>query len=186
MVVTRGFYAWHLSTKPSEHTMSQFNVSKLSRRTALVAGLTLALAGCATPSGPVNLADTIAANPALSTLSTLVVQSGLTETLKTGGPFTVFAPTNDAFKAVPAAAMADLAKHPEKLKAVLTYHVVPGKTMAADVKNSNAKTVNGANAALAKAGDFVTIENGAVVTPDLLATNGVVHTVDTVLMPPKK
>jgi uncharacterized surface protein with fasciclin (FAS1) repeats len=166
--------------------MSQYKVSTLPRRAALVAGLALALGGCATPSGPVNLADTIAANPALSTLNTLVVQAGLTETLKTGGPFTVFAPTNDAFKAVPAAAMADLAKHPEKLKNVLTYHVIPGKTMAADVKNSNAKTVNGATVALSKAGDFVTIESGAVVTANLAATNGVIHTVDTVLMPPRK
>jgi uncharacterized surface protein with fasciclin (FAS1) repeats len=106
--------------------------------------------------------------------------------LKTGGPFTVFAPTNDAFKAVPAATLADLAKHPEKLKDVLTYHVIPGKTMAADVKNSNAKTVNGANVALSKAGDFVTVESAAVVTPNMVATNGVIHTVDTVLMPPKK
>jgi len=166
--------------------MSQFNVSTLSRRATLVAGLALVLAGCATPSGPVNLADTIASNPALSTLNTLVVQAGLTDTLKSGGPFTVFAPTNDAFKAVPATAMADLAKHPEKLKDVLTYHVIPGKTMAADVKNSNAKTVNGATVALSKAGDFVTIESAAVVTADLVATNGVIHTVDTVLMPPKK
>ncbi len=166
--------------------MTLLNVSTLTRRSTLVAGLTLALAGCATPSGPVNLADTIASNPALSTLNTLVVQAGLNDTLRSGGPFTVFAPTNAAFKAVPAAAMAELAKNPEKLKEVLTYHVVPGKTMAADVKNSNAKTVNGANVALSKAGDFVTIESAAVVTPDLVATNGVIHTVDTVLMPPKK
>lgn len=166
--------------------MSQFNVSLLSRRTAVVAGLALALAGCATTSTPVNLAESIAANPALSTLNGLVVKAGLADTLKTGGPFTVFAPTNDAFKAVPAATMADLAQHPEKLKAVLTYHIVPGKTMAADVKNSNAKTVNGANVALSKAGDFVTIESGAVVTADLAATNGVVHTIDTVLLPPVK
>jgi uncharacterized surface protein with fasciclin (FAS1) repeats len=166
--------------------MTQFTVFAMTRRAALAASITLTIAGCATPSGPVNLAETIAATPSLSTLSTLVAQAGLTETLKTGGPFTVFAPTNDAFKAVPAATLSDLAKDPEKLKAVLTYHVVPGKTMAADVKNSNAKTVNGANVALAKAGDFVTIDSGAVVTANLLATNGVIHTVDTVLMPPKK
>jgi uncharacterized surface protein with fasciclin (FAS1) repeats len=169
-----------------EHTMSLFNVSTLSRRTAVVAGLALALAGCATPSGPVNVADTIAANPSLTTLNELVAKAGLTDTLKTGGPFTVFAPTNDAFKAVPAATMTDLANHPEKLKDVLTYHVIPGKTMAADVKNSNATTVNGATVALSKAGDFVTIESAAVVTPNLVATNGVVHIVDTVLLPPKK
>jgi uncharacterized surface protein with fasciclin (FAS1) repeats len=166
--------------------MSQFNVSTISRRTTLVASLVLALAGCATTSSPINLADSIAANPSLSTLNGLVVKAGLTDTLKTGGPFTVFAPTNDAFKAVPAATMADLAQHPEKLKAVLTYHVVPGKTMAAEVKNSDVKTVNGANVALAKAGDFVTIESGAVVTADLAATNGVIHTIDTVLLPPVK
>jgi uncharacterized surface protein with fasciclin (FAS1) repeats len=166
--------------------MSQFNVSTISRRTTLVAGLVIALAGCATTSGPVNLADSIAANPALSTLNGLVIKAGLSDTLKTGGPFTVFAPTNDAFKAVPAATMADLAQHPEKLKDVLTYHVVPGKTMAADVKNSNVKTVNGANVALAKAGDFVTIESGAVVTANIVATNGVIHTIDTVLLPPAK
>jgi uncharacterized surface protein with fasciclin (FAS1) repeats len=166
--------------------MSQFNVSTISRRTTLVAGLVIALAGCATTSGPVNLADSIAANPALSTLNGLVIKAGLSDTLKTGGPFTVFAPTNDAFKAVPAATMADLAQHPEKLKDVLTYHVVPGKTMAADVKNSNVKTVNGANVALAKAGDFVTIESGAVITANIVATNGVIHTIDTVLLPPAK
>ena len=166
--------------------MSQFNVFALSRRTALLASLTLAMAGCATPSGPVNLADSIAANPALSTLNTLVAQAGLTETLKSGGPFTVFAPTNEAFKAVPAATLADLGKNPGKLKEVLTYHVIPGKVMAADVKNSNVKTVNGANVALSKAGDFVTVESGAVVTANLVATNGVIHTVDTVWMPPKK
>ncbi len=166
--------------------MSMFNLATLSHRTTLVAGLALALAGCATTSGPVNLADSIAANPALSTLNGLVVKAGLTETLKTGGPFTVFAPTNDAFKAVPAATMADLAQNPEKLKAVLTYHVIPGKTLSADVKNSNAKTVNGANVALAKAGDFVTIESGAVVTANVVATNGVIHTIDTVLLPPVK
>ncbi len=175
-----------LSTPTMERTMSLFNVSTPSRRAALVAGLVLSLAGCATPSGPVSLADTIAANPSLSTLNELVIKAGLNDTLKTGGPFTVFAPTNDAFKAVPAAAMADLAQHPDKLKAVLTYHVIPGKTMAADVKNSNVKTVNGANLALAKAGDFVTVESGAVVASNLVATNGVIHTVDTVLMPPKK
>ncbi len=162
------------------------NVFTLSRRTALVASLALAMTGCATQSGPVNLADSIAANPALSTLNGLIAQAGLTETLKTGGPFTVFAPTNDAFKALPATALTDLAKQPAKLKEVLTYHVIPGKLMAADIKNSNIKTVNGANVALAKAGDFVTIENAAVITADMVATNGVIHTVDTVLMPPKK
>ncbi len=156
------------------------------RRTTLMAAISLAIAGCATTPKPVNLADSVASNPSLSTFNTLAVQTGLSETLKSGGPFTVFAPTNDAFKAVPAATMADLSKHPEKLKEVLNYHVTSGKLMAANIKNGDVKTLNGANAALSKAGDFVTVENAAVVVADLGATNGVVHTIDTVMMPSRK
>lgn len=166
--------------------MSLINALTTTRRTALLAALTLAMAGCATTPTPVNLADSLAAQPGLSTFQGLVAKAGLTDTLKSGGPYTVFAPTNEAFKAVPAAAMDDLAKHPEKLKAVLNYHVISGKATAAEIKNSNAKTLEGSNLALAKAGDFVTVESAAVVTPNLMATNGVIHTIDTVLMPPKK
>lgn len=184
--VTISFYAWRLSTNAMENTMSLFNALTTTRRTALLGALTLAMTGCATTSAPVNLADSLARQPGLSTFQSLVGKAGLTETLKSGGPFTVFAPTNDAFKAVPAATMDDLAKHPEKLKAVLSYHIVVGKMPAADIKNGNAKTVEGSNVALGKAGDFVTVESAAVVTPNLAATNGVIHTVDTVLMPPKK
>lgn len=155
-------------------------------RTALLAAITLTLGACATTPTPSHLADSVASNPSLSTFNTLVAQGGLSETLKSGGPFTVFAPTNDAFKALPAATMADLGKNPEKLKDVLSYHVTPGKLMAADIKNSNAKSLGGATLALAKAGDFVIVESATVVTADLGATNGVVHTIDTVLMPPKK
>ncbi len=166
--------------------MSLFNALTTTRRTALLAALTLAMTGCATTSGPVNLAESVASQPALSTFQSLVTQAGLTETFKSGGPFTVFAPTNDAFKAVPAATLADWTKHPEKLKDVLSYHVINGKSTAADIKNSNVKSLQGANVALSKAGDFVTIESAAVVTPNLTATNGVIHTIDTVLVPPKK
>lgn len=166
--------------------MTTFTFLSATRRTVLAAAFAATMAGCATTTTPVNLAETIAKTPTLSTLSSLVAKAGLTETLKTGGPFTVFAPTDDAFKAVPASTMDDLAMHPEKLKDVLTYHVIPGKTMAADVKNSNAKTVNGASVALSKAGEFVTIESAAVVKADIGATNGVVHIIDTVLLPPKK
>lgn len=156
------------------------------RRSLLAAGFVATLAGCATGPQATNLADTLAKTPSLSTLNSLVGQAGLTDTLKTGGPFTVFAPSNEAFKAVPAKTMSDLAKDPAKLKEVLTYHVLDGKTMAADVKNSNAKTVNGANVALSKAGDFVTIEGALVTEANIAATNGVVHVIDTVLLPPAK
>jgi uncharacterized surface protein with fasciclin (FAS1) repeats len=154
----------------------------LSTVAAIVA--VFAVAGCATPSSPQSVADTIAAKPQLSTLNTLVGKTGLTDTLKGTGPFTVFAPSNDAFAKVPAKTMDDLAKDPAKLKAVLTYHVLPGKVMAADGKNGSSKTVNGANLALSKAGDFVTVEDAMVQTADISATNGVVHIVDSVLIPP--
>lgn len=157
-----------------------------NRRALIAAAVVATLSGCATQSSPVSVADTIAAKPELSTLSSLVVKAGLTDTLKSAGPFTVFAPTNAAFAKVPAKTMDDLGKDPAKLKAVLTYHVVPGKVMAADVKNGNAKTVNGANLALSKAGDFVTVEDGMVQTADVTATNGVVHVVDSVLIPPTR
>ena len=155
-----------------------------NRRVLIAAAVVATVAGCATQPNPVSVADTLAARPDLSTLSGLVVKAGLTDTLKGTGPFTVFAPTNAAFAKVPAKSMDDLGKDPARLRAVLTYHVVPGKVMAADVKNSNAKTVNGANLALSKAGDFVTVEDGMVQTADVQATNGVVHVIDSVLIPP--
>lgn len=142
------------------------------------------LSGCATMQSPTTVAETIAANPQLSTLNSLIVKAGLTDTLQGAGPFTVFAPSNEAFAKVPAKTMETLAANPAQLKSVLTFHVVPGKTMAVDVKNSNAKTVQGANVALSKAGTYVTVEDAVVQTADISATNGVVHVVDAVLMPP--
>lgn len=159
----------------------------LNRRFLISAAVVATLSGCATQSTPVSVADTLAARPELSTLSGLVVKAGLTNTLKGTGPFTVFAPTNAAFAKVPAKTMDDLGKDPARLAAVLTYHVIPGKVMAADIKtNSNVKTVNGANVAVSKAGEFVTVEDGLVQTADIAATNGVVHVIDSVLIPPAR
>ncbi len=159
----------------------------MSRRIALATAVAAlaTLAGCATTSQPVSVADTLARDPQLSTVSGLVAKAGLTDTLKGTGPFTVFAPTNDAFKAVPQRTLDELAANPDRLKAVLTYHVLPGKVGSAEVKNGNAKTVQGANLALSKAGTFVTVEDAMVQTADVAATNGVVHTIDRVLMPPR-
>ena len=142
------------------------------------------VSGCATMQAPVSVAETIAANPQLSTLNGLIVKADLVDTLKGAGPFTVFAPNNDAFTKVPAKTMAALGADPALLKSVLSYHVVPGKTMAADVKNGNAKTVQGANLALSKAGSFVTVEDAVVQMADITASNGVVHVIDAVLIPP--
>lgn len=144
------------------------------------------LSGCASVRGPVTVAETLAAQPQLSTLNSLVIKAGLSDTLKGAGPFTVFAPTNEAFAKVPAKTMEMLANDPAQLKDVLTYHVIAGKIMVADVKNGNSKTVNGANLALSRAGEFVTVEDAVVQMPDVSATNGVVHVVDSVLLPPKR
>jgi len=161
----------------------------ISRRFASVAVAT-ALSALATVSAaqtsPVSVADALARDPQLSTLNSLVTKAGLTDTLKGAGPFTVFAPTNDAFKAVPQKTLDEVAADPALLKSVLTYHVLAAKVSAADVKNGNVKTVQGANVAVSKAGEFVTVEDAMVQKADIAATNGVIHTVDRVLMPPKR
>jgi uncharacterized surface protein with fasciclin (FAS1) repeats len=161
----------------------------ISRRLASVAVATT-LSALATVSAaqtsPVSVADALARDPQLSTLNSLVTKAGLTDTLKGAGPFTVFAPTNDAFKAVPQKTLDEVAANPALLKSVLTYHVLAAKVNAADVKNGNVKTVQGANVAVSKAGEFVTVEDAMVQQADIAATNGVIHTVDRVLMPPRQ
>ena len=157
----------------------------MKRRSWLLGLLALSLAGCASMQ-PKNVPEVIAADPELSTLSKLISDAGLTPTLAGTGPFTVFAPTNAAFKNVPAKTMDELAKNKQLLTEVLTFHVVPAKAMAADVKQGNVKSVNGANLALSKAGTYVTVEDAVVTKADLTATNGVVHVIDRVLMPPKR
>ncbi|TFZ08047.1 fasciclin domain-containing protein [Ramlibacter humi] len=158
-----------------------------TRRLALAVIAAAALAtGCATTSAPVSVADTIARDPELSTLNGLVQKAGLADSLKSGGPYTVFAPTNEAFKAVPAKTMEELSHDPARLKAVLQYHVLPAKVTSSEVSNKNAKTAQGGELALSKSGTFVTVEEAMVQQADITATNGVVHTVDRVLMPPRR
>jgi uncharacterized surface protein with fasciclin (FAS1) repeats len=159
------------------------------RRTLLLAATaaaTAALMACATTPTPTTLTDTAARTPQLSTLTKLINDAGLADTLRGAGPFTVFAPSDEAFKAVPAKTMAELAANKELLKSVLTYHVLPGKVVAADAKNGNLKTVQGANVAVSRAGTFVTVEDAVVTQADVQATNGVVHIIDKVLMPPRR
>lgn len=154
---------------------------------ALAATLaTTGLMGCATTPAPTTIADTAARTPQLSTLNKLIADAGLTETLRGAGPFTVFAPSDEAFKAVPAKTLQELAANPARLKAVLSYHVVAGKVTAAEVKTGNVKSVQGANLALSKAGTFVTVEDAVVTQADVPATNGVVHVIDKVLLPPSR
>jgi uncharacterized surface protein with fasciclin (FAS1) repeats len=134
-----------------------------------------------------DIVDTAVAAGQFKTLAAALTAAGLVDTLKGPGPFTVFAPTDAAFAKLPAGTVNTLLK-PEskaKLRAILTYHVVAGKVMAADVvKLKEAKTVNGAMVAVKVDGGNVMINNAKVTTADIEASNGVIHVIDTVLLPP--
>jgi uncharacterized surface protein with fasciclin (FAS1) repeats len=129
-----------------------------------------------------DIVDVAAGNKDFSTLVTAVKAAGLVETLKGKGPFTVFAPTNAAFAKIPKADLDALLKDKAKLTAVLTYHVVPAKVMAADVKAGDATTVNG-KAIKITTDKGVMVNNAKVIKTDVAASNGVIHAIDTVLMP---
>ena len=132
-----------------------------------------------------DIVDTAVAAGAFKTLVAAVQAAGLVETLKGAGPFTVFAPTDDAFAKLPANVVADLLK-PEnkaKLQGVLTYHVVAGKVLAADVlKLKTAKTVQGQEIAIDTT-DGVKVDGAKVVKADVLCSNGVIHIIDSVILP---
>jgi len=129
-----------------------------------------------------DIVETAVAAGSFKTLATALQAAGLVDTLKGKGPFTVFAPTDEAFAKIPKSDLDALLKDKAKLTAVLTYHVVPGKVMAKDVKAGNVKTVQGGDIMLATAGG-VTVNNAKVVSADVGASNGVIHVIDTVLMP---
>ena len=129
-----------------------------------------------------DIVDTAVAAGSFKTLATALGAADLVGTLKGKGPFTVFAPTDEAFAKIPKADLDALLKDKKKLAAVLTYHVVPGKVMAADVKAGKVKTVQGSEVTIATTGG-VTVNNAKVVKTDIAADNGVIHVIDTVLMP---
>ncbi len=121
----------------------------------------------------------------LKTLVAAVKAADLVETLQGPGPFTVFAPTDAAFAKIPKATLEDLMnpKNKEKLAEILTYHVVPGKIVAADVKTAEVKTVNGDALDIKVDDGVVTVDKAKVVNTDIPASNGVIHLIDTVVMP---
>lgn len=153
----------------------------------VVAGLAIvgAMAGSVQAQGK-DIVDTAVAAGQFKTLAAALKAAGLVETLKGAGPFTVFAPTDEAFAKLPKGTVEELLK-PEnkaKLTAILTYHVVAGKVMAADVmKVKDAKTVQGGSVKVNAMGGKVMIDNATVVKADIAASNGVIHVIDTVLMP---
>jgi uncharacterized surface protein with fasciclin (FAS1) repeats len=129
-----------------------------------------------------DIVDTAVAAGSFKTLATALQAAGLVDTLKGKGPFTVFAPTDEAFAKVPKADLDALLKDKAKLTAVLTYHVVPGKVMAADVKAGKVKTVQGGEITVSTTGG-VKVDAANVVKTDIVADNGVIHVIDSVIMP---
>ena len=133
-----------------------------------------------------DIVDTAVAAGKFNTLVKAVEAAGLADTLKGDGPFTVFAPTDEAFAKLPAGTVENLLKpeNKEKLKAILTYHVVAGKVMAADVvKLKTAKTVQGTTVDISTTGGKVKVDNANVVKTDIAASNGIIHVIDAVILP---
>ena len=129
-----------------------------------------------------DIVDTAVAAGSFKTLATALQAADLVDTLKGKGPFTVFAPTDEAFAKIPKAQLDALLADKAKLTAVLTYHVVPGKVMAKDVKAGKVKTVQGGELTVATTGG-VTVDGAKVTKTDIAASNGVIHVIDTVVLP---
>ncbi len=129
-----------------------------------------------------DIVDTALSAGSFKTLVTAVQAAGLVDTLKGPGPFTVFAPTDEAFAKIPKETLEGLLKDKAALTKVLTYHVVPGKVMAADVKAGEVKTVQGSALTVSTMGG-VKVDNAKVIKTDVVASNGVIHVIDTVIMP---
>ncbi len=141
----------------------------------------------ATMAAPGDVVDVAAGAGSFNTLVAAVKAAGLVDALKAKGPFTVFAPTDAAFAALPAGTLDDLLKpeNKEKLKSILLYHVVPGKVMSADLKGTvNAATLQGKNVTIIVAAGGVTVNGAKVTAADVAASNGVIHVIDAVMLPP--
>jgi uncharacterized surface protein with fasciclin (FAS1) repeats len=169
-----------------ENVMNRLD--RLSGRAALAAAVLAFAVTAPAQAGPresalPDVVDTAVAAGSFKTLATALQAAGLVETLKGPGPFTVFAPTDEAFAKLPAGTLEALLKDKPRLAAVLTYHVVPGRVMAADVvKLTSAKTVQGGSLAI-RTNQGVTVDGVRVVKTDIQAGNGVIHVIDAVLMP---
>jgi|SRR5271165_3886120 len=142
------------------------------------------LAICSLGASAADIVDTAVSAGNFTTLVTAIKAAGLVDTLKGPGPFTVFAPTDEAFAKLPPGSVEALLKDPEKLKDILLYHVVSGKVMAASVvKMKSAKTVEGGSVKIHAMGGKVMVDNADVVKTDIVCDNGVIHVIDAVIMP---
>ena len=167
-------------------TFIKRNVFKLFVATQLFAFAAIAHAGDYGKHDKKDIVDTAVAAGSFTTLAAALEAGGLIGTLKSEGPFTVFAPTDEAFAKLPAGTVENLLKpeNKDQLVAILTYHVVPGKVMAADVvKLDSAATVNGADLGIRVEDGTVFVNDARVTATDIAASNGVIHVVDTVILP---
>jgi uncharacterized surface protein with fasciclin (FAS1) repeats len=137
----------------------------------------------ATSAAAKDIVDTAVAAGQFNTLAAALKAAGLVDTLKGPGPFTVFAPTDAAFAKLPKADLDALLQDKAKLTSVLTYHVVPGKVMAKDVQPGMVKTVQGSSATVKAQGGKVMIDGATVTKTDIVADNGVIHVIDSVILP---
>ena len=142
-----------------------------------------ALFAVATSVSAADIVDTAVSAGQFKTLVQAVQAAGLVDTLKGEGPFTVFAPTDAAFAKLPAGTVESLLKDKQKLAQILTYHVVPGKVTAAQVKAGDVKTVQGQSLTVRADGGAVMVNNARVTKTDIMASNGVIHVIDTVVLP---
>lgn len=150
----------------------------------LVAGMALvAVSTVATAAPNADIIDTAKAAGSFNTLVVAIDAAGLTETLKGKGPYTVFAPTDEAFAKLPPGTVEALLKDKEKLAKILTYHVVAGQVMAKDVKPGKVTTVEGDKLNITKSSAGVKVNNANVIKTDVAASNGVIHVIDTVVIP---
>ncbi len=158
------------------------------KKSLLAAGVVLSLAVPATAATEKkDIVDTAVAAGSFTTLAKALGAAGLVDTLKGAGPFTVFAPTDAAFAKLPKGTLEKLLADKKELTKILTYHVVPGNVKAADVvKLNSAKTVEGADVKIAVKDKSVMVNEAHVVKADVEASNGVIHVIDTVLLPPAK
>ena len=169
-----------------QHTTTEFSLMR-----KFLAGLMLSLVSVSAFAAEKDIVDTAVGAKSFTTLVAAVKAAGLVETLKGDGPFTVMAPTDEAFAKLPEGTVESLLKpeNKDKLIAILTYHVIPGKVMAATVvtlDGKKVKTVQGGEATITVKDGGVKINGANVVKTDIVCTNGVIHVIDAVILPPSK
>jgi uncharacterized surface protein with fasciclin (FAS1) repeats len=165
--------------------MKPLSFTKIAVASLIIALSSTVHAGSSTSKATQDIVGVASSAGTFNTLIAAVKAAGLVETLQGAGPFTVFAPTDEAFAKLPAGTVESLLQpeNKQKLASILTYHVISGKVMAADVKTMQAATVNGQKLAIEANSMGVTVNGAKVLKTDIPATNGVIHVIDTVVLP---